>query len=206
MLFAATLLHDCVAVEKQSPLRAQASRLAAEKATQILTALAWPDAKIQAVAHAVEAHSFSAGITPTTIEAKSLREADRLDAIGVLGVARCVYTAGRMGSAMYDPANPHAANRALDDKRFAIDHFHTKLLMLSSGFQATTGTRLWQKYVMTASSASLTNLRMRFDVDWRRQTVVPRLARNCLIALTRLPYFINLLTVRSTASPSNPTI
>jgi len=142
VLFAATLLHDCVAVEKNSPLRAQASRLAAEKATQILALLAWPDARIQAVAHAVEAHSFSAAIAPTTIEAKSLQDADRLDAIGVLGVARCFYTAGRMGSAMYDPADPHATNRALDDKRYAIDHFRTKLLTLASGFQTATGARL----------------------------------------------------------------
>lgn len=142
VLFAATLLHDCVAVEKNSPLRAQASRLAAEKATEILTSLGWPDGKIQAVAHAVEAHSFSASITPTTIEAKALQDADRLDAIGMLGVARCFYTAGRMGSAMYDPADPHAADRVLDDKRYAIDHFRTKLLTLSSGFQTVTGRRL----------------------------------------------------------------
>ena len=58
VLLAATLLHDCVAVEKDSPLRAQASRLSAEKARQVLKSLDWPDAKIDAVAHAVEAHSF----------------------------------------------------------------------------------------------------------------------------------------------------
>ena len=58
VLLAATLLHDCVAVEKDSPLRAQASRLSAEKARQVLKSLDWPDAKIDAVAHAVEAHIF----------------------------------------------------------------------------------------------------------------------------------------------------
>jgi uncharacterized protein len=142
VLCAATLLHDCVAVEKNSPLRAQASRLSAEKAVQILKSLDWPEAKIQAVAHAVEAHSFSAGVVPTTVEAKSLQDADRLDAIGMLGVARCFYTAGRMGSALYDPEDPHASERALDDKRYAIDHFHTKLLKLASDFQTVTGTRL----------------------------------------------------------------
>jgi len=142
VLFAATLLHDCVAVEKNSPLRAQASRLSAEKAVQILKSLDWPEAKIQAVAHAVEAHSFSAGVVPTTIEAKSLQDADRLDAIGMLGVARCFYVAGRMGSALYDPADPQASGRAPDDTRYAIDHFHTKLLKLASDFQTVTGSRL----------------------------------------------------------------
>ncbi|WP_412530307.1 HD domain-containing protein [Burkholderia lata] len=142
VLFAATLLHDCVAVEKDSPLRAQASRLSAEKARQVLKSLDWPDAKIDAVAHAVEAHSFSACVVPKTIEAKVLQDADRLDAIGMVGVARCFYVAGRLGSALYDPADPHASARELDDTRFAIDHFRTKLLRLSTGFQTVTGTRL----------------------------------------------------------------
>ncbi|CAB3969511.1 phosphohydrolase [Burkholderia cenocepacia] len=142
VLLVATLLHDCVAVEKDSPLRAQASRLSAEKARQVLKSLDWPDAKIDAVAHAVEAHSFSAGVAPKTIEAKVLQDADRLDAIGMVGVARCFYVAGRMGSALYDPADPHASARALDDTRFAIDHFRTKLLRLSTGFQTVTGTRM----------------------------------------------------------------
>nr|WP_277625413.1 HD domain-containing protein [Burkholderia stabilis] len=142
VLFAATLLHDCVPVEKNSPLRAQASRLSAERARLVLKSLDWPDAKIDAVAHAVEAHSFSAGVAPTTLEARTLQDADRLDAIGMLGVARCFYVAGRMGSALYDPVDPHASERALDDTRFAIDHFHTKLLKLASGFQTATGARL----------------------------------------------------------------
>ncbi|PCE32931.1 HD domain-containing protein [Burkholderia ubonensis] len=142
VLFAATLLHDCVAVEKNSPLRAQASRLSAERATQVLKSLGWADAKVRAVAHAVEAHSFSAGLVPMTLEAKTLQDADRLDAIGMLGGARCFYVAGRMGSALYDPVDPHARERELDDTRFAIDHFRTKLLKLASGFQTVTGARL----------------------------------------------------------------
>jgi uncharacterized protein len=142
VLFASTLLHDCVAVEKNSPLRAQASRLSAEKAARVLASLGWPDAKIQAAAHAVEAHSFSAAVAPTTLEAKTLQDADRLDAIGMLGVARCFYVAGRMGRALYDPADPHAAERPLDDTAYTLDHFHTKLLKLASGFQTATGTRL----------------------------------------------------------------
>ncbi|MFM0220779.1 HD domain-containing protein [Paraburkholderia dipogonis] len=142
VLFAATLLHDCVAVEKNSPLRAQASRLSADKAARVLASLGWPQAQVEAAAHAIEAHSFSAGVTPTTLEAKTLQDADRLDALGMLGVARCFYVAGRMGRALYDPADPHATQRPLDDTRYTLDHFHTKLLKLSAGFQTATGARL----------------------------------------------------------------
>jgi uncharacterized protein len=97
VLFAATLLHDCVAVEKNSPLRAQASRLSADKAAGVLRSLGWPHAQVEAAAHAIAAHSFSAGIAPATLEAQTLQDADRLDAIGMLGVARCFYVAGAVG-------------------------------------------------------------------------------------------------------------
>ena len=145
ILAAAGLLHDCVAVEKSSPLRSQASRLAAEKASGILAGLGWEDSRIAAAAHAILTHSFSANIPPETLEARILQDADRLDAIGMVGVARCFYIAGRMGSALYHPGDPAAEHRPLDDRTYAIDHFPAKLLKLSSGFQTATGARLAQE-------------------------------------------------------------
>ncbi|MBW6420625.1 HD domain-containing protein [Rhizobium sp. XQZ8] len=142
VLAAAVLLHDCVAVEKNSPLRNQASRLAAEKASGILARLDWEKADIEAVAHAITTHSFSANIPPETIEAKILQDADRLDAIGMVGAARCFYIAGRMSSGLYDPADPLAKERPLDDKAFAIDHFEVKLFKLADGFQTVAGRAL----------------------------------------------------------------
>ncbi|MGR6466182.1 HD domain-containing protein [Rhizobium sp. PAMB 3182] len=139
VLAAAVLMHDCVSVEKNSPLRTQASRLAAERAASVLGDLGWADVDIEAVAHAILTHSYSAGIPPETLEAKILQDADRLDAIGAIGAARCFYVAGRMGSALYDPADPRADGRPLDDKAFAIDHFEAKLFKLADGFQTTAG-------------------------------------------------------------------
>lgn len=144
ILLAATLLHDCVSVEKNSPFRSSASRLAAAKATELLTEMGWDEERIAQVAHAVEAHSFSAGVTPLSVEAKILQDADRLDALGMVGVARLFYVSGRMGSALYDPLDPHASHRTYDDKQFAVDHFHTKLLHLADGFQTSAGARFAQ--------------------------------------------------------------
>ncbi len=76
ILLAAALLHDCVSVEKNSPLRSSASRLAAAKAT--------------------------------------------------------------------DPADPHAQNRPLDDKRYAVDHFKAKVFSLAEGFQTSAGKQMAQ--------------------------------------------------------------
>jgi len=142
ILAAAVLLHDCVAVEKNSPHRAQASALAAAKASGILAGLGWSEADVAGVSHAITAHSFSANIEPQTLEAKILQDADRLDAIGMVGAARCFYIAGRLGSGLYDPADPLAENRPYDDKRYAIDHFETKLFKLADGFRTDAGRAL----------------------------------------------------------------
>ncbi|MGD0107819.1 MAG: HD domain-containing protein [Rhodopila sp.] len=142
VLTAAVILHDCVAVEKNSPQRSQASRLASARARMILADLDWDNARIDAAAHAIEAHSFSAGIQPETVEARILQDADRLDAIGAVGIARCFYVAGRMGSNLYDPADPQAANRELDDRSFALDHFGAKLFKVAGNFQTKAGQAL----------------------------------------------------------------
>jgi uncharacterized protein len=139
VLTAAVILHDCVAVEKNSPQRSHASRLAAAHARGILAELGWDAARIDATAHAIEAHSFSAGIAPKTVEARILQDADRLDAIGAIGIARCFYVAGRMGSSLYDPADPQAVNRDLDDQKFALDHFGAKLFKIAGNFQTKAG-------------------------------------------------------------------
>jgi uncharacterized protein len=139
LLVVAVILHDCVAVEKNSPLRSQASRLAAERARIIVADLGWSASRITSLVHAIEAHSFSSGIVPNTLEAQILQDADRLDAIGAIGIARCFYVAGRMGSALYDPDDFDASSRAVDDRRYAIDHFKAKLFPVAEGFRTTAG-------------------------------------------------------------------
>jgi uncharacterized protein len=149
ILAAAVILHDCVAVEKNSPLRSQASRLAANRAREVLAELGWHTARIERTAHAIEAHSFSAGIAPATLEARVVQDADRLDAIGAIGIARCFYVAGRMGSSLYDPDDPSATNRPLDDASFALDHFGAKLFTVAANFQTQSGQRLADRRTRT---------------------------------------------------------
>ena len=142
VLAAAVLLHDCVQVAKDSPLRGKASLLAANEARVRLDALGWEPSRIDTVAYAIESHSFSAGVAPTSIEGCILQDADRLDAIGFCGIARCFYTAGRTGSRLYDLADPEAKARPLDDGRNALDHFPKKLLTLEGSFKTRKGQEL----------------------------------------------------------------
>ena len=149
LLVAAVILHDCVAVEKNSPLRSQASRLAAARAGEIAGELGFASARIAALSHAVAAHSFSAAIAPETLEARILQDADRLDAIGAIGIARCFYTGGRMGSGLYHPTDPCAADRAYDDAQFALDHFDVKLFKIAEGFSTPAGQAMAQARLAT---------------------------------------------------------
>jgi uncharacterized protein len=144
ILAASVLLHDCVSVEKNSPLRGQASALAADEAQRILAKLNWNEQDIAAVCHGVLTHSFSANIEPETLEAKILQDADRLDAIGMIGAARCFYTSGRMGAKLYHPQDPLGESRELDDRSFALDHFPLKLFRLADGFKTATGRQMAQ--------------------------------------------------------------
>lgn len=81
-------------------------------------------------AYLIEAHSFSANIVPTTIEAKIVQDADRLDALGAIGIARCFSVAGRLSRSFYNEEEPIVISRSLDDQNYTLDHFFVKLLKI----------------------------------------------------------------------------
>lgn len=139
VLLAAAFLHDAVNLPKSHPDRARAARLSADHAAAFLPGTGFPPGKIAAVAHAIAAHSFSAGLAPETPEARILQDADRLEALGAIGLARMFHVAGQMGAALFDPADPLALNRALDDRRFSLDHLEVKLFPVAEAMQTATG-------------------------------------------------------------------
>jgi uncharacterized protein len=137
----AAYLHDCVALSKQSPLRAQASRLSGQRAASFLTSIGYPAEHIGEIEHAIAAHSFSARIVPTTLAAKVVQDADRLDALGAVGVARTILVGAARSAPLYDSAHPFPAARQADDRNSIVDHFFVKLLHLQSTMQTETGRR-----------------------------------------------------------------
>lgn len=141
----AAWLHDCVAVPKDSPRRGLASRAAAEAAAAFLDEAGYPGVWIPGIRHAIEAHSFSARIPAETLEAKVVQDADRLDALGAVGIARCLMLGGTMARPLYDPADPFARRRAPDDGVSVVDHFFTKLLRLEGTMQTRHGRREAQR-------------------------------------------------------------
>ncbi len=145
VLLAAAYLHDIVNPPKNSKLRSQASSLSAERAGEILRQEGFPADRIAAVQHAIQAHSFSANISPETLEARILQDADRIEALGAIGLGRTFYIGGKLNSRLFDPVDPLAEHRALDDSRYVVDHFKTKLLKLPGLMNTAEGRRISEK-------------------------------------------------------------
>jgi len=145
-ILAAALLHDCVPIAKNSPLRKESSRLASEKAAEILNTQrtengerAWSRDWVFEISGAIHDHSFSSGRVPVSLLGECLQDADRLEALGAIGLYRTIATGVSMGTQLFDPLDPWAEHRALDDKKYSIDHFFTKLLKLPDTFRTVNG-------------------------------------------------------------------
>jgi uncharacterized protein len=141
VVFPAAWLHDCVHVAKDSPDRTSASRLAAARAVGFLGSAGYPPECLPLIGHAIEAHSYSAGIEPRTVEARVVQDADRLDALGAIGIARCIAVGSALGRPLYQPDDPFCAHRAPDDAGSSVDHFYSKLLKLAATMQTASGRR-----------------------------------------------------------------
>ena len=138
----AAWLHDLVYLPKNHPQAGEAAGRAAALLGPFCQE-AGLASRAEAIRTAVAEHSFSAGVRPSTLESAVLQDADRLDAIGAIGVARCFATGGSFGSALWHPEDPLGrSGRALDDKRFALDHFERKLLRLGPAMNTAAGRAL----------------------------------------------------------------
>jgi uncharacterized protein len=141
----AAWLHDCVIVPKSSPDRKRASQLAAAQAVAWLEENGWPFGKLEEIAHAIEAHSFSAKIEPRTLEAQVLQDADRLDALGAVGLARTLMLGAELKREFYHPEDPFCQSRDADDSIYTLDHLYCKLLTLEGTMQTNSGRREAEK-------------------------------------------------------------
>lgn len=116
-------LHDCARDKENHAIES------AKLAREILKAQGYGEDFINAVVHAIESHSFSSGIKPKTLEAKVLSDADKLDAIGAIGVARAFMVAGER-------------SRNIEQ---TLKHFEEKLLKLKDLIYTETAKKLAER-------------------------------------------------------------
>lgn len=129
-VLAGVYCHDLVNLPKDHPDRKNASTLAAKEAEPLLREAGFSDDEISIITRAIIEHSFSKGLKPSCIEAAIVQDSDRLDALGAIGILRCAAVNTQMKASFYDPFDPFAEDRPLDDKSFMVDHYFVKLFKL----------------------------------------------------------------------------
>ncbi|WP_245957934.1 HD domain-containing protein [Marinomonas piezotolerans] len=135
----AAWLHDIVNLPKNHAERHLASHYSATEADAFLSELGYDDRDREAVKHAIVAHSFSANVSPKTLEAQVVQDADRLDALGAIGVSRCLMVGGQLERFLYEVDDPFGNERPLQDDVYTLDHFYQKLLCLEGTFHTRAG-------------------------------------------------------------------
>ncbi len=135
LVLSAVLLHDLV----KSSNRKNSAYTSAKLSEKILKENYFSNNEITIICDAIREHSFSRGKTPSTIEGKILQDADRLDAIGAIGLARVFSFSGSNHRSFYDPNDPFSKNRTLNDDKWALDHFFKKLLLLEGKMNTKSG-------------------------------------------------------------------
>ena len=132
LILSAALLHDIVSYPKSDKRSKLSSLQSAKKSRQILKKYNFSEEEITIVSNAIRDHSFSQNKIPETLEGKILQDADRLDALGAIGIARVFATGGSLKRPFYNIDDPFCKTRTPDDKTWTVDHFYQKLLKLES--------------------------------------------------------------------------
>ncbi len=133
---AAALLHDAHTDQSQGvpskPSRQSHHESAAEFARQVLQDEGWPEERIASVLHCIRAHRYrDESEQPKTLEARVLFDADKLDAIGAIGVARAIGFAILAGQPIYAPPTPAFLNSGRTQPGEAHSAYHEYVFKLS---------------------------------------------------------------------------
>ena len=132
LVLCAALLHDIVSYPKSDVRSKNSSIESAKKSKIILKQYDFSNDEILIISNAIRDHSFSQNKIPDSIVGKILQDADRLDAIGAIGIARVFATGGSLKRPFYNIDDPFCKIRKPDDKIWTVDHFYRKLLKLES--------------------------------------------------------------------------
>lgn len=132
LVLSAALLHDLIYYPKSDKRSKMSSIESAKKSKNILKKYGFSNEEIATISNAISDHSFSQNKIPTSIEGKILQDADRLDALGAIGLARVFATGGSLKRPFYNPNDPFCKQRIPDDSIWTVDHFFKKLFKLES--------------------------------------------------------------------------
>jgi uncharacterized protein len=146
-VLAAVYGHDLVNLPKDHPDRSRASVMSADAVEPLLREVGFEDQEVALIKTAIIEHSFSRGSKPSCVESEIVQDADRLDALGAIGVLRCAAVNAKLGSSFYEPLDPLAQERELDDRKYMVDHYFVKLFKLPGLMNTIAGRELAHRRV-----------------------------------------------------------
>ena len=133
------LLHDITSFPKNDKRSKISSTKSSKEAKKILKKFSFPDEEIKIISNAIKDHSFSKNKKPTSLEGKILQDADRIDAIGAIGIARTFAVGGSENRPFYNKSDPFCSIRKPNDQNWTLDHFYKKLLVIESKMNTKSG-------------------------------------------------------------------
>ncbi len=146
ILLPAVLLHDLVMHPKGSAKSSKSADESADLAEEILQSYGYPQDEITQICYCIKMHSYSKKFVPASIEGKILQDADRLDALGAIGIARTFSVGGSENRKLYNANDPfYKTVREVDDIQWTLDHFQTKLLKLEYSMHTKMGKKMAQE-------------------------------------------------------------
>jgi uncharacterized protein len=146
ILLPAVLLHDLVVYPKGSAKTSKSADDSADIAEKWLRSYGYPQGMIEKICYCIRTHSYSKRLTPSSLEGKILQDADRLDALGAIGIARTFSVGGSESRLFYNPDDPFwKSGRELNDRDWTLDHFQTKLLKLTKSMHTKTAMEMAQE-------------------------------------------------------------
>src|SRR5256885_337405 len=143
ILLPAALLHDLVVYPKGSAKTSKSADDSADMAEKLLKSYRYPQDEIDKICYCIRTHSYSKRLVPATLEAKILQDADRLDAIGAIGIARTFSVGGSENRSLYNPTDAFCeTERQLDDTQWTLDHIKKKLMILKNSMHTKTAKKI----------------------------------------------------------------
>jgi uncharacterized protein len=144
VLSAAALLHD---IGRRYETREQGKVCHAEKgaelAREIFAKLDFTPARIEEIAHCIEAHRYRGDMIPKTLEAKILYDADKLDSIGAVGIGRAFLFAGQTGAKLHNESDVDILDcKPYSKEDTAYREFKFKMSKIKDRMQTPEGKRL----------------------------------------------------------------
>ena len=143
----AALLHELFTLPKNHPDSPRAGDRCAERARELLECHGAPSWLVPAACAAIRDHSFSKGVLPDALESRLLQDADRLDALGAIGLARMWATCADMKRPFYSPVDPFCVTRPADDKLWGLDHVFKKLYAIPARLHTKTARAMAQERI-----------------------------------------------------------